>query len=172
MNNYKEIVTKAIIGKSKKTSTDKFNVKIENKVDTVLGCWVINHKFNGVSNNNEINVNGSYDINIWYSYDNDTKTSVAKETLSYSDNLSVNVKDKISDGKEVIVRSLKNPSVKEVNITSDGVDLVLEKELAVDVLGNTTIKVPVETIDDDYEDITVNSNEEIDNIEINDEYIK
>lgn len=172
MNNYKEIVTKAIVGKSKKTSTDKFNVKIENKVDTVLGCWVINHKFNGVSNNNEINVNGSYDINIWYSYDNDTKTSVAKETVSYQDNLSVNIKDKVSDGKEVIVKSLKNPSVKEVNIVSDGVDLVLEKELAVDVLGNTTIKVPVESIDDDYEDITLDSNKEIDNIEINDEYLK
>lgn len=43
MPSYKEIVTKAVIGKGKKTFKNKYNMLIEDDVDTVLGCWVINH---------------------------------------------------------------------------------------------------------------------------------
>ena len=42
-NNYKEIVTKAVIGKSKKTSTDEYSILLEENISNVLGCWVINH---------------------------------------------------------------------------------------------------------------------------------
>ena len=43
MANYKEIVTKAILGKGKKTFTHKNSIETKNKPTTVLGCWVINH---------------------------------------------------------------------------------------------------------------------------------
>lgn len=43
MYNYKEIVTKAIIGKGKKTFKNDYEINTNEKVDTVLGCWVINH---------------------------------------------------------------------------------------------------------------------------------
>ena len=42
-NNYKEIVTKAVIGKSKKTSKDEYSILVEEDIGNVLGCWVINH---------------------------------------------------------------------------------------------------------------------------------
>ena len=171
MNNYKEIVTKAVVGKSKKSSNDSFSITCENIPSTVLGCWVINHKFSGTSNNDKIDVSGSYDVNVWYSYDNDTKTTVAKETYSYNDNLSVNLKENISDGKEVIVRSLKQPTVTNVKIVGSSVELNIEKELACEVVGNTKIKVPVETIEDDYEDITSKNEVNIDEIEVKDDYI-
>ena len=40
-NNYKEIVTKAVIGKSKKTSKDEYSILVEEDISNVLGCWVI-----------------------------------------------------------------------------------------------------------------------------------
>lgn len=43
MPNYREIVTKAVIGKGKKTFTSTNSVTVENKPSTILGCWVINH---------------------------------------------------------------------------------------------------------------------------------
>lgn len=43
MPNYKEIVTKAILGKGKKLFTTTNKVTVENKPTTILGCWVINH---------------------------------------------------------------------------------------------------------------------------------
>ena len=43
MASYKEIVTKAIIGKGKKHFKNSYTLKAENTPSTVLGCWVINH---------------------------------------------------------------------------------------------------------------------------------
>ena len=175
MNNYKEIVTKAVIGKSKKNSNDNFTMTVENTPNTVLGCWVINHKFNGMANGNDIKVNGSYDVNVWYSYDNDTKTAVAKETFSYTDTLPVHLKENISDGREVMIRSLNGPTVNEVKIDNGKVNLSINKELAAEVVGNAKIKVPVEVLDDDYEEITeanTNNEVEIEQIdEVNEEYL-
>ena len=43
MSSFKEIVTKAVIGKAKKTSSNTFSLEPEEIPNTVLGCWVINH---------------------------------------------------------------------------------------------------------------------------------
>ena len=43
MSNYKEIITKAVIGKGKKYFKNKYSVKSEVVPSTILGCWIINH---------------------------------------------------------------------------------------------------------------------------------
>ena len=40
---YKEIVTKAIIGKGKKSFKNNYVITPTDIPTTVLGCWVINH---------------------------------------------------------------------------------------------------------------------------------
>ena len=40
---YKEIVTKAVIGKGKKYFKNSYNLLAEHNANTILGCWVINH---------------------------------------------------------------------------------------------------------------------------------
>lgn len=45
MSNFREIVTKAIVGKCKKTTSANFDIECEESPSTVLGCWVINHLF-------------------------------------------------------------------------------------------------------------------------------
>ena len=61
---YKEIVTKAIIGKGKKYYKNTYTVDTENIPTTVLGCWVINHKFKGSEVSGKIVIDGSFDVNI------------------------------------------------------------------------------------------------------------
>jgi len=39
---YKEIVTKAVVGKGKKYFKNNYNVEAKDATN-VLGCWVINH---------------------------------------------------------------------------------------------------------------------------------
>ena len=82
MANYKEIVTKAVISKGKRLFSTNHSVEVNNP-STILGCWVINHNFNGTKSGNKINITGSYDVNIWYSYDNDTKTTVTTKNITY-----------------------------------------------------------------------------------------
>ena len=43
MSSFKEIVTKAIIGKGKKYFKNNYTLTPEVEPTTVLGCWVINH---------------------------------------------------------------------------------------------------------------------------------
>lgn len=168
MTSYKEIVTKAIVGKAKASSTNNFSLKPNENPNTILGCWVINNKFEGYSDNDDVNVNGSFEVNVWYSYDNDQKTAVATQVYNYQDKLKVHLKEKVTDGQEIIVRSLKQPSVTNANIKDGIINLTIDKELGVEVVGNTLIKVPIEDNYDDYEDVSVE--DKIDDIKT--DYIK
>ena len=168
MTSFREIVTKAIIGKCKKTTTANFEVECEEKPDTVLGCWVINHSFSGNNNHGKVNLNGSYDINVWYSYNNDTKTTVCTKKITYNDVMNVNLKSdaKLDDFSEIIVQCLKQPTVTDVSIKNGLVNLRVEKELGVEVVGNTTVKVAVEDEFDDYAEVFDDEKEEELNINI------
>lgn len=153
--NYKEIVTKAIIAKGKKNSTNNYTLQTEETPNTILGCWVINHTFSGTNLGNKILVNGNFDVNVWYSYDNDTKTKVNTKKFAYNELLNVPLKDAatLTNNSEIIVRSLKQPSVTNVEVKDGNIVLDIEKELGVEIVGDTKIKVPIEDMDDDYDEI-------------------
>lgn len=172
MTNYKEIVTKAVISKGKRLFTTTNSVEAKD-VSTILGCWVINHNFSGTKSSNKIIINGSYDVNIWYSYDNDTKTAVIKETNKYSE--AINMKRNSVMDEEVIVRSLQQPSCVKAVIDGDKINYTIEKVLGVELVGD--IKVKVETNDEDPwdeigEEDVVESNEEKIQEKIDENFIK
>ena len=151
--NYKEIVTKAVIAKGKKNSTNNYTLQTEEMPNTILGCWVINHTFNGTNLGNKVLVNGNFDVNVWYSYDNDSKTAVSTQKFSYTDTMKMNV-DESSGSNEVIVKSIQQPTVSDVSIKDGIVNLNITKELGIEIVGDTKIKVPVEELDDDYIELT------------------
>ena len=174
MANYKEIVTKAIIGKCKKKTKASFKIECEEKPNTILGCWVINHSFSGTSSGGKINLNGSYDVNVWYSYDNNTKTGVCSKRFSYSDTMNTTLKNgaSLDDKSEIIVECLKQPTVTDVKIENGLVNMQIEKELGVEIIGNTTVKIAVEDDFDEYEELYDTEDEKelninIDNIDDN-----
>ncbi len=176
MASFKEIVTKAVIGKAKKTSVSKFRVTPNEVPDTVLGCWVINHTFEGRGQNGVVYITGGFDVNVWYSYNNDTKTAVATEHFTYEDKMNIKLKDGavLNDASEIIVRSLTQPTVTDVSTEQGIVQLSIEKELGVEIVGNTMIKVSVEEDEDDYEVIEDEPLEEDDEVinEIDENYLK
>ena len=172
MANFKEIVTKAVIGKAKKTNSMHFSFTPDESVDTVLGCWVINHNFSGPNQSGKVGVTGSFDVNVWYAYDNDTKTKVNSKKFGYNEILNVPLKDEatLTNTSEIIVRSLKQPTVTNVAVSDGNIVLDIEKELGVEIVGDTKIKVPIEDSFDDYEEIVDES--EMDTIdEVTDEYL-
>lgn len=165
MSSYKEIVTKAVLGKGKKVFTHAHYVNVNNVPNNVLGCWVINHKFNGVKEDSQVIVNGSYDINIWYSYDSDTKTDVVKETFSYKEKVNIREKDGADfTSASIIVRSLKDPACKEVNIDGNKINYKVEEELGIELVGDTKVKILVDDNMDDWEEI-IDEREALEEIE-------
>ena len=173
MASYREIVTKAVIAKGKKLFTSNHEVISTNKPSTILGVWVINHNFNGIKNNDEIRINGSYDVNIWYSYDNDTKTEVLKETNQYSEVVRMREREDAQD-EQIIVRSLKQPNCIKVDIDGDKIKYTIEKELGVELVGDVKVKVQADDDEDPWDEIIEESNSEViqENIDnVSDEYL-
>ncbi len=173
MSSYREIVTKAVIGKAKKTSGNDFTVECEEVPNTVLGCWVINNTFNGTNNFGSVLINGSFDVNVWYSYDNDTKTAVCTRRFNYTEKMNVPLKNKdgLDNSSEIIVRSLKQPTVTNVEIKNGLVNLTIEKELGVEIVGNTKVRVTVDDNFDDYEELLDEEVEEEIN-EVKEDYLE
>lgn len=166
-SNFKEIVTKTVVGKGRKTFKTNHSLTPENTPNTVLGCWVINHTFTGTNRKNEVTVNGSFDVNVWYSYDNDSKTAVTTRNFTYQETLKLRVKDydSLTNENEIIVRSLKQPTVQDVNIKDNEVHLSIEKELGVEIVGESKVKIAILEDELPWDDIE----EEPD---INENYIK
>ena len=145
MSAYKEIVTKAVVGKGKKYYKNTYTINTDNEPTTVLGCWVINHKFKGTEVNGKIVITGSFDVNIWYSYDNDTKTTVITKTIDYNETVTVKQKDNTDSGnKDIIVRSLKQPNCVNAKEKGKTITLEIEKELGIEIVGDAKMKIAVE----------------------------
>ncbi len=174
---YKEIVTKAIIGKGKKYFKDNYYLEVDNNPSTILGCWVINHQFKGYKSNDKVGVNGSYDVNIWYSYDNDSKTMVANKKIEYNNLFNVKVKENsdLNSDTDIIIKPLKQPTCSSVNINSNKISFDIEKELGIEIVGDTKVKIAVEEDEDPWDEIIDEVDDktikEIDD-SVNEQYIK
>lgn len=172
---YKEIVTKAVIGKGKKYFKNNYTIKPETTPTTVLGAWVINHKFKGYKSGDKIGVDGSYDVNIWYSYEGDSKTAVVNKKIEYNDLFNLKVKDN-SDDTDIIVRTLSQPNCVSVNIDKDNnINFDIEKELGVEIVGEKKMKIAVEEDEEPWDVLEDDLDEEdlkqIDS-EVNTDYIE
>lgn len=155
MTTYKEIVTRAVIGKGKKYFKDTHSMTPEANVDTILGCWVINHKFKGYEKNGRIIVEGSYNANMWYSYDNDTKTSVLEKTIEYHKelNVKINSENDLSSERDIIIRVLKQPNCVKVDNKDDVIEFIIEMELGIEVVGETKVKISIEPEEEPWTEI-------------------
>lgn len=179
MASTREIVTKAVVGKGKKTFTTTKTVTPECIPTTILGCWVINHTFRGYRNGNKINIEGSYDVNIWYSCSGDTKTEVVRETTTYLEEVNVPRQDQVDiTNEDIIIRSLKQPSCTRADIVDGKIEYTVQKELGIEIVGDVKVKIaydeeedPWEVIMDDNDDSDIQSVEEAIEQEVNEEYL-
>ena len=138
---YKEIVTKAVIGKGKKKYKDNYQITVEHEPTTVLGCWIINHNFQAKEINEKIIITGSFDANIWYSYDNDTKTTVVTKNITYNEEEKLTIEQKGIVNKDIVIRSLKQPTCISAKEEENIIKLEIEKELGIEIIGDTKVKI-------------------------------
>lgn len=151
MASYREIVTKAVVGKGRKKTTTTHTISKDISPTTILGCWVINHNYSGVKNDNVVEVTGSYDVNIWYSSENNTKTEVVSEKVDYNEKINVKMSDDYEGSEEIIIRPIEQPKCTKAEITDGKVSYTIEKELAAEVVGDAKIRVGINE-EEEWED--------------------
>lgn len=154
---YREIITKAVCGKGRKFTQATHSIAPSHRPTSILGCWVINHLYNAKKKSEDtVEINGSYDINIWYSYNDNTKTEVVTERVTYSDIIKLSVKDdnSINDEYDVIAKVIQQPNCLECKIGSKGqkISVEIEREFVVQVIGETKINVRVDPKWDKHDD--------------------
>ena len=161
MNEVREIVTRAVIAKGKKIFRIKELVKPTNETYSILGCWVINHEFEASLQEKKVDLNGSFEINVWYAYDNNTRTDVARATAIYEGTVKVReiISDNIGGTCDVIARILQQPTCTNAVITDDGIEVDVVFEVLVEVIGETKMMVTVFNCVDNVEPIDDFENE-------------
>ena len=179
MANTREIVTKAVVGKGKKKFTTTKTITPTEIPNTILGCWVINHDFKGTKKNNKIIIEGSYDTNIWYSCEGDSKTEVVRDKTNYNEEVNVPTTSNDEDvsNEEVIIRSLKSPSCTKCEIIDGKIEYTVEKEMGVEIVGDVKVKISYDIEEDPWDSLEEDKNEKIEEIskeidnEVNEEYL-
>lgn len=156
----REIYTKAVCGKGRKFSQVTNSVTPPHAPTSILGAWIINNQYDAVKSGENVEVVGTYDINIWYSYDRNTKTDVAKETISYVEVVPLTYLDKKHKptSAEVSAVATQEPNCVEASISSNGSSVVIrvEREYKVEMIAETKVCVVVcPNGCDDYDDKAV-----------------
>lgn len=146
MAEYREIITKAVVAKGSKFTQANYAMTPQHHPSSILGCWIINHKYEARKVGKTVEINGSFDMNVWYSHHDNTKTSVASERVEYKDVIKLHYRDPdCLDDRQVGAKVLQQPNCIEAVISKKGNKIIVntEREIAVDVLGETKICVEV-----------------------------
>ena len=143
----REIITKAVCGKGRKFQAVSHTVTPPHSPTSILGAWIINHQYEAVKSGDGIEVIGSYDINIWYSYSKNSQTDVAKETISYVELVPlsyVDPKHRVST-EEVSAEATQEPNCVEATVSAGGSSVLIrvEREFAVEMVAETKVCVAV-----------------------------
>ena len=161
MANYQEILTKAVVGKGKKSCVDSYTLTSLLKPTKVLGCWVINHSLKPVLKEDKVYVEGEYEVHIWYAYDDDKNTDLHKEKITYSEQVPFKMKknEELTSKQELKAYCTNYPSCTELKIQNDNLCLTIQKEFIVDAIGEAVIRVQLSDLIDEPIDL----DEEIEN---------
>ena len=112
------------------------------------------------------NMDGKYEVSSTKDID------VISKKITYSNTSSVKVKGntEITPDTEVIIRSLKQPTCSKVEIVDGNITFHIDKELGIEIIGDTKAKILVEDEEESWDLINDDIEEEIDK-EVNENYI-
>ena len=145
MSEVREIVTRAVVAKGKKIFRVNELVCPSNDAYSILGCWIINHEFEASKINEVVKLDGEFEINIWFSTNNNTKTDIIRETITYKKEITTKtvVKNYLENTDDILARIIQHPTVTNAKITDDYVQVDITFEIIAEIIGETKMKVTV-----------------------------
>lgn len=155
----REILTRAIVGKGKKRFKIEERLISETEAHSILGCWVINHKFEAKLSGLNVDVDGEFDINIWYSSEENSKTEVVRKKVKYNKKMTTKqvVENYSENNTDVLVRVIQQPTCTDAKIVDSYIEVDIIFELLAEVIGETKMQVTVfnQTAEthDEFEDL-------------------
>ena len=154
MNEVREIVTRAVVSKGKKTFHLTEQIKASEKPYSILGCWIINNEFEASKIDNIVKLDGEFEVNIWYSTNNNTKTDILREIVTYKKDIETKqiVKDYLENSDDILARIIQHPTCTNARIFDDYVEVDITFEILAEIIGETKMKVTVFKEDTSWEE--------------------
>jgi len=146
MSNIREILTKAVIGQGRRV----FNTTVKLPetpvlVGRVLGAVMTNHQVVAKKVGDEIEISGSYDVHVWYTFDDDKKTKIVRTNVDYGDLIGLEnpLRDNLLASDEVTVEEIVAPYATDVRVETGIVKVDIAFEIATEVIGETKMRVAI-----------------------------
>lgn len=146
MNDIREIVTKAVIGKGKrKFETTVMMPETTEVVSRVLGAVMTNHYIDALKYGHLVEMKGSYDVHVWYTYDDDKQTEIVRLTVDYGDVIELQnaLREQLFDSDEITSEEVVAPHATDVRIEAGMIHVDVALEVAAEVIGETKMRVAI-----------------------------
>ena len=125
---YREILTKAIIAQGYKKIVENHTFETQHNISKVLGCWIINHNHQVYIFNQKVFIKGSYEVHLWYGYDENSKSTLLSKTIEFNDEIPYNftLEKSILSEKNELIDYINSIGKANTNVYSDieGVKIV------------------------------------------------
>lgn len=148
----REIIVKTLMGKGKLSLEESKEISLNEIASKTLGCWIINHRYEATLNDKEVSLNGTYDVQLWYATDNDSKTNVYYETIPFSGIFTMSYRslESLSDDILLKVHVIKYPTACKMELVEENkVRIFIESEYLVDTFQDAILSI--ETLEEDNE---------------------
>ena len=146
MNDIREILTKAVIGKgNRKFETTVMMPEVPGLVSRVLGAVMTNHHIYAGKSGDLIELSGNYDVHVWYMYDDDEQTEIVRTTVDYGDLIELQhaLRDRLFDSDEITSEEIVAPHATDVRIEAGMIHVDVAFEVAAEVIGETKMRVAI-----------------------------
>lgn len=154
----KEIVTKAVVSKGKIVDSNEIELEIGENANKAIGCWIINHNFLSLMENNKVYASGYYDIHIWYALNDSSDTTILKKTIEYKQEFAMDNINFDRENSEYKMYCIEYPNCTNLQLVDNKFIVTIKKGLAVDVVGESKLLVQVSDNVVKEEDLGINPN--------------
>lgn len=147
MNDIREIVTKAVIGKANRMfEVTSMMPETVGLVKRVLGTGMINHQMKATRSGNLIEISGSYEVHVWYTYEDELeKTEIIRLQVDYGDVVGLKnpLRENLLESDEIIVEEVIAPYATDVRIEAGIIHVDVVFEVVAEVIGETKMRVAI-----------------------------
>lgn len=152
----REIAVKTLTGRGRINYFYERELKLDPDISKTLGCWIINLQYAVECQGEEIYIDGSYSIQLWYAKNQDQASSVYEEKISFREKATMVYRNlpTLSDEKNVKVYVNQYPNAVYMHLNEDqSVSLKIEALYFIDVFQEAVLVV--ETKDSAKADFTL-----------------
>ena len=138
----KEILTRAVLSKGKIDSKETVKIESKQAPSKLIGCWIINNHYLPIVENEELFLEGSYDIHLWYAISEDKDSTLEKKTIQYKTRVGFDEKINCNE-VDFKVYCNEYPHCLNMEIVDGKALLNIVQKYSIDAIGETKFVVDV-----------------------------